>query len=125
MQQCRCSLCKEAKETIEHLLIHYPKTWSLWTTLFNVAGWGWVCPFSANDLFLGWPSLPWGKKESKLWRAVLLCLMWTIWKERNKVVFEDDCFSYNKMKSYVVRLLSTSLIHDVDYFFGRCIMCLL
>ena len=120
----RCPLCKEVEETIEHLLIHCPKTWSLWTTLFNVAGGGWVCPFSAKDLFQGWPSLPWGK-ESKLWRAVPLCLMLAIWKERNKVVFEDNCFSYNKMKSYFVRLLLTSLIHDVDYSFVRCIMCLL
>ena len=66
----RCPLCKEAKEAIEHLLIHYPKTWSMWTALINVAGGGWVCPFSIKDLFLGWPSLPKGKK-SKLWRQCL------------------------------------------------------
>ena len=74
----RCPLCKEAEETIEHLLIHCPKTWSLWTTLFNVARGGWICPFSAKDPFLRWPCLSWGKKESKLWRAVPLCLMWAI-----------------------------------------------
>ena len=42
-------------------------------------------------------------------------------------MFEDDCFSYNGLKSYFVRLLCSraSMILDVDYSFVRCIMCLL
>ena len=46
---------------------------------------------------------------------------------RNRVVVEDDCFSYNKLKSYFVKFPRSraSLIHDVDYSFVRCIMCLL
>ena len=71
--------------------------------LFNLSGGGWVCPFLVNDLILGWPSLPWEKKNSKLWRAVPLCPMWAISKERNRVVFEDECFSYTRLKSYFVR----------------------
>ena len=74
----RCPLCKEVEEAIEYFLIHYPKTWSMWTALINVVGVGWVCSFSVKDLFLGWPSLLWGKKEFKLWCAVPPCLMWTI-----------------------------------------------
>ena len=123
----RCPLCKEAEETMEHLLIHCPKIWSMWTILFNLSGGGWVCPFLVNDLILGWPSLPWGKKETKPWRAVPLCPMWAIWKERSRVVFEDDCFSYTRLKSYFVRFLCSwaSLIHDVDYSFVKCIICIL
>ena len=54
-------------------------------------------------------------------------LMWAIWKERNIVVFEDDCFSYTRLKSYFVRFLCSwaSLIPDVDYSFVRCIRCIL
>ena len=44
-------------------------------------------------------------------------------------MFEVDCFSYNRLKSYFVRLLCSraSLIHEVGYSFARCIMylCLL
>ena len=40
---------------------------------------------------------------------------------------KDNCFSYNRLKSYFVRFLYSrvSVIHDVDYSFVRCIMCLL
>ena len=58
----RSPLCKEAKEAMEHLLIHCPKIWCMRTTLFNLTGGGWVCPFLVNDLILGWPSLPWGEE---------------------------------------------------------------
>ena len=45
-------------------------------------------------------SAPYRKKELKLWRAMPLCMMWAIWKERNRVVFEDGIFSSDRVKSY-------------------------
>ena len=30
-----------------------------------------------------------GKRRAKVWRAVPLCLMWTLWKERNGRTFND------------------------------------
>ena len=54
----RSPLCKEAKEAMEHLLIHCPKIWCMRTTHFNLTAGGWVCPFLVNNLILWWPSLP-------------------------------------------------------------------
>ena len=77
-------------------------------------------------LMLGWLRLPLWKKESKLWRAVPLCMLWTIWKERNRIVFEDECFSRTRLKSCFLRSISSwaSLIQDVEHSFVRGILCI-
>ena len=123
----RCPFCGEVEEALEHLLIHCPKIWCMWSALFPLSGdYRVVYPFLVKDLFLGWPSFPLRKKVSKLWRAVPLCLMWAIYKERNRVVFEDVCFSISRLKGCFLRSFCSwaSLIHDMDYSFVRCILCI-
>ena len=36
----RCPLCGKVEETLEHLLIHCPKVWCMWTALFSLLGGG-------------------------------------------------------------------------------------
>ena len=53
------------------------------------------------------------KKDAKLWRAVPICLLWAIWKERNRVVFDDEaCFLFS-FSSWA------SLMFDVEHPFVR------
>ena len=103
----RCPLCGKVEETLEHLLIHCPKVWCMWTALFSLSGGGWVCPFLVKELMLNGLRPPLRKKDLKLWRAVPLCLIWAIWKERNRVVFEDDGLSRTKLKSYFLKAFSS------------------
>ena len=80
-----------------------------------------------GERFYPWQDLsPFKEKETKLWRMVPLCL-WMIWKERNKVVFEDNIFSFDKLKSCFFRSLCSwaSLIPNVDSSFVRCLLCIL
>lgn len=50
-------------------------------------------------LFSDWIQFPFGKSETKLSRAAPLYLLWEIWKERNQIFFQDEVFSFNKLKS--------------------------
>ena len=97
----------------------------LWTALFFAHGGGWVCPLLVKDLILGWDRLPSRKKEYMLWRAAPLCLMWTFWKERNIIIFEDDCFSLDRPKPLFLRSLCScaSLILEVDCYHVRSLFC--
>ena len=82
----RCPLCGKAEENLNHLLIHCPSVWSLWEGLIYVPGLRWVWPFTVKDLFF-WTSFPVRKKIKNLWIAAPLCLIWAIWKKRNRIVF--------------------------------------
>lgn len=64
-----------------------------------------IYPFLVNDLFMSWNLLPLSKKARKLGTAVLLCLIWEIWKERNRSVYEDVPFFLPILKSSFIRTL--------------------
>ena len=41
----------------------------------------------------------WVKNEKKIWMAAPLCLFWTLWWERNRVVFDNRVTNTQKIKS--------------------------
>ncbi len=56
--------------------------------VFGTFGIHWVMLGSVLDLLFGWWN--WlGKQGSDIWNLVPLCLMWTVWKERNRRTFEN------------------------------------
>ena len=40
-----------------------------------------------------------GKKQNKKWIAAPSCLFWTLWRERNKAVFDNGVTNTKKNKS--------------------------
>jgi hypothetical protein len=56
------------------------------------------------DLLFRWRNW-FGKHESGVWNLVPLCLMWTIWKERNSRIFQDKASSMDQIKGAFVNAL--------------------
>ena len=52
-------------------------------SLFDVQ---WVLHSSIKKNLIGWHGAFVSKRKEKAWRAAPLCLMWTLWKERNESV---------------------------------------
>ena len=40
-----------------------------------------------------------GKKRKKIWLAAALCLFWTLWCERNMMIFENEVSSDQRTKA--------------------------
>ena len=110
----RCPLCGETDEELNHLLIHCPSVWRLWEGLISIPGYSWVYPYSVQDLFLGWSVFPIRKRARKLWRVTPLCLIWAIWKERNCIFFDNMHFSFSRLKSSFVSMLTSWARFEVE-----------
>ena len=83
-----CIMCRSNGETVDHLLIHCGKAYRLWTLVFRSFGFSWVLLRSVADTLFGWWN--WlGKHLSNIWNLAPLCLMWCLWRERNRRMFED------------------------------------
>ena len=103
----RCFLCCEEEESIDHILIHCTRARVLWELLFALFGVTWVLPFSVRDTLIGWHEFNLGKKRRKVWKTTPLCLFWAVWKERNRIAFDNEDFSIHRLKnSFVCNLWS-------------------
>ena len=85
----RFFLCKEEEETNDHLFLFCNKVSMLWNLIFSLFGVQWVLHSTMRGNLLGWNDAFVGQRRAKAWRAAPLCLMWTLWKERNERAFND------------------------------------
>ena len=46
--------------------------------------------------------LDYGFIYKKAWMTAPLCLIWTVWKERNRIAFDNEELSIQRMKNYFV-----------------------
>jgi hypothetical protein len=91
-----CCMCRRDWEKGDHLLIHCALARDLWCSILNSFGNLWVIPEKVVDLLFGW--FNWFRKHnSEVWNLVPLCLMWTVWQERNRRTFEDAEQSGSKL----------------------------
>ena len=108
-------LCEDDGETIDHLLIHCSRAKMLWDLFLAIIDSNWVFPLTVRQLLLAWQSASVGKKGKRVWLAAPLCLFWTLWKERNRVAFENEAPSTHEMKSaFLFTLWSWAKLYSVD-----------
>ena len=111
----RCFLCEEYEETIDHLLIPCARAKMLWDLLLAITEANWVFPRTVRQLLLAWQSASVGKKRKRVWMAAPLCLFWTLWLERNRVVFENEAPSAYRLKSsFLFTLWGWARVTKVD-----------
>ena len=75
----------------------------------------WVLPFSVRDTLSGWCGFNLGKKCRKVWKATPLCIFWAVWKERNRIAFDNEELSIHRLKnSFVCNLWlrTKSVVND-------------
>ncbi|RVX12604.1 Transposon TX1 uncharacterized 149 kDa protein [Vitis vinifera] len=65
----------------------------------------WVLLATVKETLLGWNGSFVGKKRKGVWKASHLCLFWTVWKTRNKVAFEEEELSIQRLKASFVYFL--------------------
>ena len=111
----KCFLCEEDEETIEHLSVHCKKARILWDLFLTIVGTSWVFPSSVLQNLLSWQGVNVGKKRKKIWLTAPLCLFWTLWRENNRVAFENGVTSSQRTKAtFLSNLWSWANLYSVD-----------
>ena len=82
-----CYMCKKSEESVNHLLLHCPIAYELWSMVWTLFGLLWVMPHWVFDLFSSWQGSFGGHWNIDLWRAILHFVLWCIWQKRNSRCF--------------------------------------
>ena len=120
----KCPFCGKKEEELEHILIHCLLICGQWTNLLSTFGVSWVYPKMVKDLLFNWLHFLARKRAKTLWRAVPLILFWAIWKERNRIIFENATFSTFRLKFSFIRSLfaRAGCIPNTDISFVRLML---
>ena len=87
----------------------------LWELLFSLFGVTWVLPLLVGDTLSGWCGFNLGKKRRKVWKTTPLFIFWAVWKERNRIAFDNEKLSIHRLKnSFVCNLWlwTKSVVND-------------
>ncbi|KAM7479086.1 hypothetical protein LguiA_027299 [Lonicera macranthoides] len=111
-------------ESIDHLVVHCPFVHSIWNNFRRELGIISTFPKSWFDLLLIEWSFRGNKKKSKiLWRSCCMAILWCVWGERNRRIFEgkselvDEVWqrvkSYASLWAYTSSLFSSISLDDL------------
>jgi hypothetical protein len=84
-------------------IVTYAK--ELWDMVFVLFGISWVMPRRVIEMFACWLGKMGKHQVHIIWRAVPHCLMWCLWKERNRRIFEGCEQTVAKLKLLFLRTL--------------------
>ena len=101
-------MCRVNGESVDHLFLHCPMAAGLWNFVFRSFGVKWVISDRIRDLLFSWQNL-FGKHSSSIWNMVPACLLWTLWTELNRRIFEKcECSKSHLVESFSISLYQWS-----------------
>lgn len=83
-----CCMCKMSGEATDNLLLYCDIARELWTMVFNFFGVQWIMPQGVAQLLACLQGRFCQHHSIDIWKVILHCLMWCIWRERNAMIFE-------------------------------------
>ncbi|KAH1195773.1 hypothetical protein GmHk_19G056200 [Glycine max] len=104
-----CPFCRNVEEDAGHLFFHCSKIIPIWwesLSWVNISG---ALPKDPRQHFLQHDLIMAGGIRTTRWKCWWLAVTWTIWQQRNKIIFFNDSFDANKLIDEAAFLLWTWL----------------
>ncbi|XP_059070479.1 uncharacterized protein LOC131860126 [Cryptomeria japonica] len=105
----RCVMCKKADESLDHLLLQCEEAQMVWNFLLGKLGWQTPLPNSVFELLSSWNIQSHISVFSSVWLVAPSLVVWEIWKERNRRIFQEKEESSASLLSRVEREISESV----------------
>ncbi|XP_016195087.1 uncharacterized protein LOC107636065 [Arachis ipaensis] len=84
-----CLLCNKDVELVHHLFLGCDFTWQVWCAWVSDFDRQWSFPGTVKEHFLSWTGVTSRKEERKKWFISFFAVIWNIWLERNKKLFQS------------------------------------
>lgn len=84
-----CPICALSPETPLHLFLQCSCARSTWSTILSRWLVSWIWPSTLPELVNFWFSNSFHNLEETCWITTLYAVLWSIWKARNDLVFND------------------------------------
>ena len=85
-----CVLCSTSVESVANLIFTCPATWFMWYKCFQWWGVNRCYRNYPIMFFKAWEGETFWGFERKLWLSLMYVVLWTIWRIRNKIIFEHQ-----------------------------------
>ncbi|XP_028104744.1 uncharacterized protein LOC114303793 [Camellia sinensis] len=96
-----CTFCVYDSESASHVLLHYPFSWLIWSSIIHEWGLSWCIQDSVDGLLQWWMSVNFKHFDRLIWRANPLIVLWSLWKCRNKCIFEKAQPKFSNMSESI------------------------
>jgi len=106
----RCPFGRSEEENAAHLFFHCTKISPLWSESMSWVNLSGAFPYHPRQHFLYHIHGVKDRKRSR-WKWWWLALTWTIWKQRNDMIFSNGKFNANRILDDAIFLLWTWLTH--------------
>ena len=84
-----CVFCSSNGESIKHFFFECPVAWMFWHSCLQWWGISWCYHNSPMLFFEAWQGAPFRGFEKKLWMSMMYAILWSIWRTRNRIIFEQ------------------------------------
>ncbi|GKV09634.1 hypothetical protein SLEP1_g21105 [Rubroshorea leprosula] len=93
----QCSNCSEKEETINHLMFECPLSWKVWTSCYSWWGISTAINVDTTAHFKQHTGLIDSKNINQAWAVIWFAALWSIWLQRNQVIFSSNHDSLEEM----------------------------
>ena len=103
MDEAMFCFCGEELESTDHLFLHCRRVWKIWSACLKWWGVCWVAPKSIYEVLMWWRDVRSSKLAGIVWKLIPLAVLWTVWRWRNGLIFNNVQPQWELAMDVVVR----------------------
>lgn len=105
MGPSKCVMCSKSEELVDHLLLRCEVATRCWSELQEKLNWQGPLQSTLKVVFESWPRQPCKSTLSILLHIIPSLVIWEIWKECNRSIFQDNVEDVRRLLNVINRAI--------------------